>query len=428
MKWLRDIFGKKSAKEEPAILQLAKIDSWLDERGMQSDFAMHCKEIYGLMDDASEMLSKDISALESASADDATPPKLLRAGLAARGEVVKQLETFALKLVPPKKNDLDSVFQHHWTLVKGLERTVTTFGRAHKYVAALFPRNIESINSDLTKISRHLVDLEEVDRQEEKDARGELVLQRDCRKAERRAIKHRRSVRENTARLCDALGVIIPIIKPGRGGKEDIEASDEGKRTQELKGTLEKKKEEKSQAEVELHDLIAPLNKALARMMKQGSSDRIDLQHKNVFEQLSVSPCAVQDKDIAGSLKELQSHLATLGLKDKKKEKVLDHIDLLIKKRSLENARARLQAIAEEIMEMESAIKEGSREGQRQKEEMTRARKSKKSLEASLERAKKDLASLKEKAASDELELEERLTRIAEKPMKLDLSSGRRCW
>ena len=67
-------------------------------------------------------------------------------------------------------------------------------------------------------------------------------------------------------------------------------------------------------------------------MMKQGSSDRINLQHKNVFEQLLESPSLVQDKDIAGSLEELRSHLATLGLKDKKKEKILDHIDLLIKK------------------------------------------------------------------------------------------------
>jgi DNA repair exonuclease SbcCD ATPase subunit len=207
-----------------------------------------------------------------------------------------------------------------------------------------------------------------------------------------------------------------------------LEASDEGKRLLELKSALEKKKEEKSLAEIELNDLIAPLNKALARMMKQGSSDRINLQHKNVFLQLSVSPSAVQDKDIAGSLTELQSHLATLGLKDKKKEKVLDHIEQLIKRRSLQDARARLQAIVEEILETESAIKESSREGQCLKEDISRARKSKKSLEAALEKAKKDLASLEEKAASDELELGERLTRIAGKPIKLDLSSGRRCW
>ncbi len=425
MKWLKEIFGKKSANEEPAILQLSKTDFWLEERAKESDFAIACKEIYGRMDDAGKTLSKDISALESASFDDATPPKLLRAGLAARGEVVKQLETLSSKLVSPKKNDLDSVFQHHWTLVKGLERTVTTFGRAQKYVAALFPRNIESINSDLTKISRLLVDLEQVIGKRRK-MQEESWYSKEIAERLKEELSSIDDLSERTmqdkAKLSDLSSQLSSLEEEAKS----LEASDEGKRTLELKSTLEKKKEEKSQAEVELHDLIAPLNKALARMMKQGSSDRINLQHKNVFEQLSVSPSAVQDKDIAGSLKELQSHLATLGLKDKKKEKVLDHIDQLIKRRALEDVRARLQAIDGEIREKESAIKEISRDGQRLKEEMSLARKSKKSLEAALEKAKKDLTSLEEKAASDELELAERLTRIAGKPIKLDLSSGRR--
>ena len=63
MKWLKNIFGKKLAKEESAILQLAEINSWLEERGKESDFAMRCKEIYGRMDDVAKILSKDISAL-----------------------------------------------------------------------------------------------------------------------------------------------------------------------------------------------------------------------------------------------------------------------------------------------------------------------------------------------------------------------------
>lgn len=424
MKWLKDIFGKKSANEKPDILQLARIDSWMEERAGGSNFAAHCKEIYGRMDDAAKTLSKDISALENASSDDATPPKLLRAGLAARGEVLKQLETLSSKLVPPKKNDLDSIFQHHWALVKGLERTVTTFGRAQRYVAALFPKNIESINSDLTKISRHLVDLEEEIGKMRK-MQEESWYSRETAERLKEELSSIDDLLERTLQDEATLSGLSSQLSALEEEAKKLEASDAGKRLQELKSTLEKKKEEKSQAEVELHDLIAPLNKALARMMKQGSNERINLQHKNVFLQLSVSPSTVQDKDIAGSLKELQSHLATLGLKDKKKEKILDHIDLLIKRRSLEDVRARMQAIDGEIMETESSIKERSREGQRLKDEMSQARKNKKNLEATLDQAKKDLASLKEKAASDEQELGERLTRIAGRPIKLDLSSGK---
>ena len=58
-------WGKKTARRF-AILQLAEINSWLEERGKESDFAMRCEEIYGRMDDVAKTLSKDISALESA--------------------------------------------------------------------------------------------------------------------------------------------------------------------------------------------------------------------------------------------------------------------------------------------------------------------------------------------------------------------------
>jgi len=425
LKWLTNIFGKKSANEESAILQLAEIDSWLDERGKESDFAARCKEIYCRMEDVAKILSKDISALEAASADDATPPKLLRAGLAARGEVAKQLETLSLKLMPPKKNDLDSAFQHHWALVKGLERTVTTFRRAQSYVAAIFPRNIESIKSDLGQISRLLVDLE-AEIAKKRKVQEEIWYSRELAERLQKELSDIDDLKKKTQQDTATLSGIASQLSGLEEEAKRLDASDEGKKVQELKTILEKKNEEKSQTEEELNDLIAPLTKALARMIKQGSSDRINLQYKNVFDRLIVSPSIVQDKEIAGSLKELQSHLATLGLKDKKKEKILDHIDLLIKRKSLENARARLQAIIEEILEMESQIKDSSREGHRLKEEMSRARKSKKSLEATLDQSKKDLSSIEEKAAADELELEERLARIAARPIKLDLFPGSR--
>jgi len=427
LKWLENFLGGKKANEESAFLQLAEINSWLEESGKESGFALRLKEIYGCMENVAEALSRDISALASASAIDGTPPKLLRAGLAARGEVVKQLATLSLKLIPPKKKDLDSAFQHHWTLVKGLERTVTTFGRAQRYVAALFPRNIESINSDLTQISRLLVDLESEIGKKRRVAE-ESWYSRELAERLQEELSGIHELKKTTLHYETTLAGIAARLSGLEEEAKRLTASDEGKRAEELKRNLEKKKHDKSQAEDELADLISPLTKALGRIMKQGSSDRINLRHKDVFEQLLEYPSLVQDKDIAGSLEELRSHLAILGLKDKKKEKILDHIDLLIKRRSLENARARQANIEKEILDLESQIKDSSEEASHLKEEMSLARKSKKSLEAALDKANKDLASLEEKAASDELELEERLTRIAGKPIKLDISPGRKCW
>ncbi len=142
--------------------------------------------------------------------------------------------------------------------------------------------------------------------------------------------------------------------------------------------------------------------------------------------QLLESPSLVEDRDIAGALKELRSHLTSLGLKDKKKEKILDHIDLLIKRGSLEEARSRQASLEKEISDLQSQLAESSREGLRLKEEASQARKSIRSLEASLEQAKKDLASWEEKAASNESELSMRLARIAGRQVLLDLSSERK--
>ena len=145
------------------------------------------------------------------------------------------------------------------------------------------------------------------------------------------------------------------------------------------------------------------------------------MQHKDVFQRLLSSPSQVSDEDIAGSLAELRTHLAALGLKDRKKEKTLDHIDLLIKRRSLEDARSRHSTLEGEIRDLRQQLTESSREAVRLKEAMNSGRKSMRSLEAALDQNRKDLASLEEKARSDESELKERLTRLAGKQIDIDL-------
>lgn len=421
MKWLKNIFGGNRGKDEPSSLRLSEIDSWLVDFEADSEFAKRLDEIYGEIEASAKSLSDEIFDLGKAEVDENTPPKLLRAGLAARGEVVKQLSTLSSKLLPPKKRDLDSAFQHHWTALKGLERTATTFARAQRFVAALFPKNIERINSDLARVSRTLVDLETEIGKKRKTAEESWFS------------------RELADRLSEELSRIDELKKKAHEDESMLESlrgqlsvhedearkhskSDEGIRTEELKRRLEKAELEKTEAEEELAGLIAPLTKALARIMKQGSSDRIRLQHESVFLQLLKSPGAVQDKEISGSLKELRSHLATLGLKDKKKEKTLDHIDQLIERMSLEKAKARQASLENEILNLASQIKESSREGLRLKEEINRANKSIKSIDAELAQTRRDLEILEGKAIADEKELVERLSKIAGRQIKLVIS------
>lgn len=421
MKWLSNIFKGNRAHDQLSCLRLEEIESWLGQQEDRSGFAGKLDDIYSRMETAASALSSDISDLNDAEPDASTPPKLLRAGLAARSEVTKQLSSLSEKLEPPRKRDPDEAFQHHWAALKGLERTVTTFSRAQRYAAAIFPKNIERINSDLANVSRVLVDLEQEIGKKRKLSEEtwfirELVsrLQEDLPRLERLQEK----IRQDEAGHKDLISRLSSL--------EDEAArharSDEGRRAEEKKESLERALVKKGRAEEELAELVSPLSKALSRMNKQGSSSRISLQHDGVFQKLLKSPDEVKDVEIAGSLKELQSHLSRLGLKDRKKEKILEHIEALIRNRSLEKAGSSWAALKKEIQETREEIAECSREHLRIRQEISQAKKSLKVLESSLEQERRDLASGREKAAADEKELRERLARIAGTPVDLDLT------
>jgi len=420
LKWLNNIF-KGGATAERSRLKLEEVDSWLEEHEDLSGFAERLDEIYIRLEKSASALSRDVSDLNSAQPDASTPPKLLRAGLAARGEVAKQLDTLCQKLEPPRKRDPENAFQHHWSAIKGLERTATTFARAQRYVAALFPKNIERINSDLAHVSRILVDLEQEMGKKRKLSEEvwyirDLVgrLQQELPRLE----QLQESIRQDQAGLADLKSRLSSLEEEARR----YARSDEASRFEELKRRLEKALENKGRAEVELDELVSPLSKALARMTKQSSSSRISLQHDGVFQRLLKSPGEVGDGEIPGSLVELQNHLSRLGLKDRKKEKTLEHIEILIKNRSLERARSNWASLEEEIQRTREAIGECSREDLRIREEISQSKKSLKILEVGLESKTKDLAAGQDKAVADEKELQERLASIAGRPVELDLS------
>lgn len=421
MKWLSNILKGNRAQAEHLCLKLEEIEPWLNQHEDLSGFAGRLDGIYSQMEKAAADLSRDISDLNCAQPEASTPPKLLRAGLAARFEVAKQLSSLCDKLEPPRKRDHEIAFQHHWAALKGLERTATTFARAQRYVAAIFPKNIERINSDLTEISRLLVDLEqEIGKKRKLSEEGWYIRDLVGRLQEElprlRDLDAR--VLQDEARRKDLGSGLASLEEEARRHAR----SDEGRRAEELKQSLARAVAKKENVETSMAELVAPLSKALSRMAKQGSSSRISLEHDGVFQQLLRSPETVIDDEISGSLLELKSHLSHLGLKDRKKEKTLDHIETLIEGRLLQAAKADLAALDREIMVSRESIAECSREDLRIREEMSQAKKSLKILETGLESEKKELAAGQEKAAANEKELMERLARMAGCPVELDQS------
>jgi len=420
LKWLKDIFSGKKDDKKTTGLALSEINSWLEERSHSSDFEEKLESTYKSVGEVARSLAGSIKALEAAEPDSSAPPKLLRAGLAARGEIVKQMESLAEKLKPPRGRDIDSASEHHWALVKGLERTVTTFGRAQRFTAALFPKEIEAVNRELTRISRLLVELEG----EIKQRRGELEETWYSRELVDKLRKDLSDIADLRERAKSEESRQTELSASFAGMEEEQKrhaAGKDGKKIEELKKSLEEKHDELRKVKDEIADLVTPLNKALGRIMKQGSSDRLVLQHGNVFEQLRTMPSQVADSDIAGSLEELKVHLATLGLKDRKKEKTLDHIDLLIKNKSLQKIRVRQAELEKAVQEEEALLSEISSGPLQLKGQLSQTRKDLKSLEASLQKTREELSLREDLAGQHQAELKERLGKLAEAPVEIDL-------
>lgn len=420
MKWLKDIFSGKKDNKKTTGLALSEINSWLEERSHSSGFEEKLQSTYESVGEVARSLTQSIKALEAAEPDSSAPPKLLRAGLAARGEIVKQMESLAEKLKPPRGRDIDSASEHHWALVKGLERTVTTFGRAQRFTAALFPKEIEAVNRELTRISRLLVELEGEVKQRRSELE-EIWYSRELVDKVKKDLSDLADLQERAKSEESRLAELSASFARMEEEQKRHAAGKDGKKIAELKKSLEEEKLQLQKANDEMASLVSPLSKALSRIMKQGSSERLVLQHGDVFEKLRTSPAQVKDGEIAGSLLELKEHLATLGLKDRKKEKTLEHIDLLILNRSLQEIRALQADLAKSIRDDEALLSEVNREPLQLKDQLSRTRKDLKSLEASLQKVREDLSLCQDQAGAHRAELKERLGKLANGPVEIDL-------
>jgi len=287
-------------------------------------------------------------------------------------------------------------------------------------VAALFPKIIESINSDLTRVSRLLVELEEVVGKRRKELE-EIWYSRDLVVSIQEALA---SNADQKARLKDNEEILSSqkaSLKNGEAEMKRLAESAEGREVDDLKKRLDHLRQEQTEVEAEMADLVAPLAKAMTRMMKQEASSRLTLQHRSVLELLSTSPEVAPNEDIGNALEELRAKVAALGLKDRKKERTLEHVEHLIEKKPLEALKSRHSALQEEIKDLEQRIESSSRRNVLLKEEASRTRKAIRSVEADLAKGRQDIASLEEKVRRETTELKERLFRLAGRSVQLDL-------
>jgi len=426
LKWFKKIFSKEKGGEGrggeavPSTLALSYVEEWLRNRSQEPEFEKRVRSLYDAIERVAKNLEADLLALEKAEPKEDAPPRLLKAGSAAREKVARQMRVLSERLTPPLGADLESAEEYHSLMMKHLQNTVQKFGRAQRYTAALFPKEVETINSDLGAISRHLSDLDEM------ISLREASLEKFVEAANLASQVRERSdqVESLRAEISEDEGLLSVLKDRERGHQQDIETwtkSDAGKKNLDERKSLEQKLREKEQIEMSMADLVSPLTKAISRIVKQDDSDRIALQHREVFEKLSVSPAKALEGDVSGALLELKSKVDLLGLRDKKRDRITEQIDHLLEDRPLEVLKARHLALRREIEELERSLSKSSRETVRLKEKRDQVRQKIPALEAGIEERKRGLAALEDRLSGDLAELKEKLGEIAEGPVEIDV-------
>lgn len=423
LKWLNNIFKKENPAHmtsEASGLSLSELDAWLDEKSQNPDLERKVKEIYVKITHVAGDLAIDIKELKLASPDKSAPPRLLNAGLAARDALITQMKGMSETLVPPSMTDVSSAVEYHSSVVKSLGNTVLKLGRAQKYVAALFPGQAEKLNSNLNRISHLLVDLNDVVSISQREM-IETISSKDLLAEVRDKVSQIRGIKINLKDAEKRLADLQASEILAKSKLEELNSSEKGQRTKALRDALDLKVRDRTRIEIEMAELISPLTKAVARLVKQDASDRLELQHRRAFELLSKSPQEVVDIEILEPMNELRSKVDLLGLKDKKREKILDHLDYLIKDKPLETLKTKRLETLGVIKDLEKELIESSQGTTDLEEKLSQISQQIKQLEDSVEESKRSLSIIENIVSKYETELKKKLEKIAGKPVTLNM-------
>jgi hypothetical protein len=422
LKWIGGIFKKHDTKDFGLVLPLSDFNSWLEQRSYRPEFEKAIQDIYYQIGSLAVDLERDMKALRHASANEATPPRLLNAALAAREAMLNHIEGLCEKLDPPAKTGIDEASKYHSIIVKALGNTVSKFGRSQRYVAALFPKEAENIKYRLNRLSHHLVDLNNAIEEEQK-LMQKIGEARELGTEIHDEIVQIRSLSNNASVAEQELEGLLTLQEKTATDLQELKSSAKGQEIAVLQEMLGKKRNELIRIESQMAELISPMTKAFVRLVKQDSSDRLELSHRREFELLSSAPHQAQNCDICGALRELRSSADLLGLKDKKREKILGHIDRLIKDRSLELLIAQHFEIEQSVSDLEQKLAICSRDMMRMEDALRQTALLIEEQKIKLGQIRNSLSSIEDRILKDKNQLESMLEEIAGKPVTVNIEN-----
>ncbi len=356
LKWLNKIIGKETRQETPAIA-FHEVENWVaDELKADLDeFFKSAARIFAEIEATKEQLVRDIGVFETAEPPE-MQPRVLKVGLAARDNIIKQINMLIDKInIPPM--DYSAIREFYVTAHINLENMLEKSVKSHHSARYLFPKEVGVVISDVRDVKKLLTKLKLLI-----DEKEDLIG----------TFSGISGVIQNIIDLQDT--IVEHNLRIGNTGSElegfrhksdncaarleQLSDSTEWSSFVELEVGLKRACEERDAIETGVTELFMPLNKAFKRMEKQDASGRhtLSAKQKESLDMSLKSPIDMDAADVTDFMIGVCKLLGddVLGLKDRKRDKAISQTKQIIDSFALK--KDAYQSISSRIIEIEDRI------------------------------------------------------------------------
>ncbi len=413
MKWLNKILGKQNHQKPRTTDTVAFHDlgDWVSERTRAElgGFFESAAQIFAEIEETKEELIRDIKSLKVADPPE-LPSRVLRVGFAARDSMIKQINVMIDRISTPAM-DYPDIMEFCRSADTALDATIEKSAKSHHRAKYLFPQEVGAVFTDLRSIKISLAKLIDLlDREGAKikgfDEITETIQRIDDIK--RDIVAGNSKIQKNSSKIDE----IKREISDCTAKLEQLSQSKEWSSFVELEDRLNEREMEANNIESNVTELFIPLNKALNRMKKQSESGRYTLskKQKGLLDVCLENPISADVADVNDFLIEMLQIVKSgaLGLKDKKRDKIVDQIDQIMD--SFAPKKERHDTLMSETHEIEHQISDLT------------ISKTKTALEGQLAEKTKDIAQIDEELGNLREELKMRSIELED--LKIELSDA----
>ena len=413
MSKLLDWIKRMISPEEEESIKLDEVSDWLDRRGCTEELSKNAEQLYGQIKNSLEDLKKSLDALEKAEIREEVFPKLLKAGISNRENMVRHIKILLNQIEVPDKTDYQTVLDFYDSAVSSLRYNTEQSLRSHYYVKLLFEKEANDVISKVKTLEGLVLKVKELITGEMKLVRKAKEKLAEIRREEERGEEEKRRITELSGKI-DQLRTRLKEKE-----NEFAELRKSSRWTEEEHREREKREIEKSILEVERQtiDLLSPLTKVFNRLKKLAESGRYFLSpdEKKILE---YSVLDIETEKVEKFLKKIEELLTdgTVSVKEKNREKILKELKIILKDDLLREYRKR-------YLELKRKEK-GIRTGENVKKEGRELKRNIDEIRGEIKTSEKTLENLKDHRKRNRIdekkkELEKLLEKIAEHEVHL---------